>query len=144
MKLPPLREHTDDVPTLVRHFISKFNTVFLRNVKSIDNIALELLSCYQWPGNVRELESAIEHAFAFGTSDTIYKFDLPTYITERVNASTTRPPGELPAVPTILEAEKDLLVRALQATGGNKTRAAQLLGVSRPRLYKMIRTHSVK
>jgi transcriptional regulator with PAS, ATPase and Fis domain len=144
IKLPPLRAHLDDIPALVRHFISKFNSAFQRAVKGIDNEALELLSRYHWPGNVRELEGVIEHAFAFGDSDTIYKFDLPAYITERANAGTRQATDDQADVPTMFEAQKDLLVRALSAAGGNKSRAAQLLGISRPRLYKMMRDHRIE
>jgi DNA-binding NtrC family response regulator len=141
--LPPLRDRLDDIPLLARHFISKLNDVFERTVKGIGNDALDLLACYRWPGNVRELESAIEHAFAFGNSDVIYKFDLPAYITQRVNASKHKTLEERTEVLTMLEAERKLLVQALKVSGGNKTRAAKLLGISRPRLYKMMQRHGI-
>jgi DNA-binding NtrC family response regulator len=141
--LPPLRDRLDDIPLLTRHFISKLNVVFERTVEGISNDALELLARYWWPGNVRELESAIEHAFAFGNSDTIFKFDIPAYIVERVNAHKHRTLEERTEVLTIREAEKGLLVQALKISDGNKTRAAQLLGISRPRLYKMMQRHGV-
>ncbi|MHC4460472.1 MAG: sigma-54-dependent transcriptional regulator [Planctomycetota bacterium] len=144
IKLPPLRTRLDDIPVLARHFIAKFNGVFQRMVKGIDKEALDVLTRCQWPGNVRELESAIENAFAFGNSDTIHKSDLPAYITERIDAGRRRPPGGEAGVSTLFEAERELLVRALRAAGGNKTRAAQFLGVSRPRLYKMMRRHGVQ
>jgi two-component system NtrC family response regulator len=142
--LPPLRSRLDDIPLLVRHFIGKFNDVFERTVKGISEDTLALLASYQWPGNVRELESAVEHAFAFGNSDTIYKFDLPAYITERINADKHKPVGTDTEVLTILEAERELLIRSLKVANGNKTQAAKLLGVSRPRLYKMMQRHGVR
>ncbi len=143
IKLPPLRNRLDDIPLLVRHFIKKFNNVFERRVEGISKDAVELLAQYQWPGNVRELEGAIEHAFAFGHSGAIQKFDMPAYITERIGVAASSNNLSEVAIPTILEAEKDLLVRALKAARGNKTRAAQLLRVSRPRLYKMMRRHGI-
>jgi DNA-binding NtrC family response regulator len=138
IKIPPLRARLDDIPSLVQYFITKFNSVFQQTVKGISKDALGVLTCYQWPGNVRELESAIENAFAFGNSDTIHKSDLPTYISEAIEADSYKSPEDKVAVSTIFEAERELLVRALKVTKGNKTRAAQLLGISRPRLYKPV------
>ncbi|MBW8040645.1 MAG: sigma-54-dependent Fis family transcriptional regulator [Planctomycetes bacterium] len=144
IELPPLRKRLDDIPLLVRHFIVKFNSVFQRRVKGISKDALEVLCCYHWPGNVREMESAIEHAFAFGNTENIDKSSLPAYIPEYVTkADKRRQPVAEAGVSTLLEAERELLVRALKAADGNKTQAAQFLGVSRPRLYKMIRRHGI-
>ncbi len=142
--LPPLRERLEDVPALVQHFIAKFNKVFERTLKDIDTHAMDVLSHYRWPGNVRELESAIENAFVLSKSDIIKKSDLPASIGEWVDAHKSNPQHEKGAVPTLHEAERGLLLRALDASKGNKTRAAHLLGISRPRLYKMIQRHQVK
>ncbi len=141
--LPLLRERADDIPLLVRHFIAKFNDVFERTVKGIGTEALDVLGRYQWPGNVRELESAIENAFALGKSETIGKLDLPTYIREHCGTESPEPSSEHEGVSSMFEVEKAALMRALQAAEGNKSRAAKLLGVSRPRLYKMIRRHGI-
>ena len=144
--LPSLRSRLDDIPVLVRHFITKFNNIFQRTVKGIDTKALEVLTSYNWPGNVRELESAIENAFAFANSEMIYKSGLPSYITEGIEAKKRSLPenkGEM-GVSTLFESEKKLLVRTLKAANGNKTRAAQLLGISRPRLYKMMQRHGIR
>ncbi len=144
IELPPLRERLEDIPALVSHFIAKCNNTSHRNVESISQEALEALARYSWPGNVRELESVIESAFTFGKSDVIGTSDLPPHVTERAAAGQPEPSGETEAVPTLLESERELLVRALAATGGNKLRAAELLGVSRPTLYNMIRRHGVQ
>lgn len=144
IELPPLRERLEDIPALVSHFIAKCNTASHRNVESISQEALEALGRYSWPGNVRELESVIESAFTFGKSDVIGTSDLPPHVTEQAAAARPEPSGETEAVPTLLESERELLVRALAATGGNKLRAAELLGVSRPTLYNMIRRHGVQ
>ncbi len=143
IKIPPLRARLDDIPSLVQHFITKFNSVFQRMVKGISKDALDVLNRYQWPGNVRELESAIENAFAFGNSDTIQKSDLPTYISEAIEAGSHKKPVAREGVSTLFEAERQLLLQALEVASGNKTRAAQLLGISRPRLYKMIQRHRI-
>ena len=143
IKIPPLLARLDDIPALVQHFITKFNSVFQRTVKGISKDALSVLTCYQWPGNVRELESAIESAFAFGSSDTIQKFDLPSYITEHIDGDSDKTPVGKAGVSTLFEAERQLLVQALEVAKGNKTHAAQFLGISRPRLYKMIQRHGI-
>ncbi len=145
IELPPLRERLDDIPSLVQHFIAKFNGVFQRTVKGISNGALDVLARYHWPGNVRELEGTIEHAFAFGNTETIDKSNLPAYITEcAIKADSRRQPVGEAGVSTLFETERELLVRALRVASGNKTQAAQLLGVSRPRLYKMIQRHGIQ
>ncbi len=144
IELPPLRTRIDDIPVLVGHFIAKFNSTFQRTVKGISKDALEILTRCQWPGNVRELEGAIENIFAIGGSETIHKSDLPAYIAERIDVDSHTPSADKAAVSTLFEAERELLVRALRAANGNKTRAAQLLGVSRPKLYKMLQRHGVQ
>lgn len=142
--LPPLRARADDIPLLVQHFIAEFNKTFQRTVKGIGKDALDVLTRYEWPGNVRELASAIENTFALANSDTIGTLDLPTYIREHSSAESHRPPlDDKEAVSSISDVERMALVRALRVSEGNKTHAAKLLGVSRPRLYKMIRRHGV-
>jgi DNA-binding NtrC family response regulator len=145
IQLPPLRTRLDDIPALVHHFITSFNNTFQKTVKGIEKEAIDILTRYQWPGNVRELEGAIEHAFAFGITEMINKSNLPAYITESIIKadSHSQPVGEA-GVSTLFEAEHELLVRALKVADGNKTRAAQFLGVSRPRLYKMISRHGIE
>ena len=143
IQLPPLRSRADDIPALVAHFIAKFNDSHKRAVKGISKGALDLLTRYQWPGNVRELEAVVESFFALGKSDTIGKADLPSSITQRAGATPSGSQGAQEKMLTLLEGEQELLIQALKSAGGNKTQAAQLLGVSRPRLYKMMRRHGV-
>jgi DNA-binding NtrC family response regulator len=144
--LPSLRSHLDDIPVLVRHFISKFNGILQQIIKGVEKEALEVLTRYDWPGNVRELEGAIESAFAFANSDMICKADLPGYMIKCVESRAYKLPADKTeaGVSTLFEAERELLARALKAANGNKTRAAELLGVSRPRLYKMMQRHGVQ
>jgi DNA-binding NtrC family response regulator len=143
--LPPLRERTDDIPSLARHFISRFNDALPQNVTGITNDALKVLARYRWPGNIRELEGAIENAFALGHSEMIRRCDLPSHIVECVEVKSHPSLAEgSTSVTSMVEAEKKLLLNALKAADGNKTRAARLLGVSRPRLYKMIQRHGIQ
>jgi transcriptional regulator with PAS, ATPase and Fis domain len=156
LTLPPLRERLDDVPMLVEHFVDLFNVRYPREVRGVDAAAMQVLTSHAWPGNVRELMNAIEVAFAYGDHDEIRCEDLPAEI--RVEASV-RPhgdggqaPGIAPVAPhvagndelmTFEESERALLQRALSNTGGNKLRAAKMLGISRKQLYAKIRKYAI-
>ncbi len=145
IELPPLRHRAEDIPALVHHFIAKFNAFFERTIKHIDKDALDVLTRCRWPGNVRELESVIENAFALGSSESIQRSDLPGYIIEQAGAEMREArTKEEEGVRTLREAERELLLQALKLTDGNKTRAAKLLGISRPRLYKMMQRHATE
>jgi transcriptional regulator with PAS, ATPase and Fis domain len=98
---------------------------------------------YNWPGNVRELSNAIESAFTFGTADTIRLADLPPAVAAAAGiapASQTASAADS-ATLSFIDTERDLIRRALASTGGNKLRAAKLLGVSRKRLYARLRRY---
>jgi transcriptional regulator with PAS, ATPase and Fis domain len=139
LNTPPLRERVADIEMLVNHFIRLFNRRSARKsaVEGIDARALEALRRYSWPGNVRELGAAIESAFTFGISPKITFEDLPETITGQHQATATDSNSQLPVV-SIVEAERELIQRALQLADGNKTRTAQILGVSRKQLYAKI------
>jgi len=143
IELPLLRERAKDIPDLVRHFIEKFNKVSRRQVRDISQEALDVLERYRWPGNVRELESVIENTFALGKSDVIQKGDLPAHLLRETEAERQRQRAGEDGIPTLLEAERRLLLEAMKSADGNKTRAAEILGVSRPRLYKMLDRHGI-
>ena len=136
--LPPLRERKEDIPLLVEHFILKFNKIYRKKVKGITNKALEALQYYHWPGNVRELENVIGRAFALGKGDIITVDDLPMDIWDGKEA--VNPEGII----SVEEAEKNLIKKALSETGGNKTRAARLLGIGRKTLYMKIKKYGIK
>lgn len=140
VRMPALREHKDDIPLLVERFIKD---VCQRKKTGIDGIArdsLEVLVSYHWPGNVRELRNAIERACASATGDRITYLDLPLDI---------RNPGEQHSANIAKfkdhEAEeRDKIVEALRQTGGNRTKAAALLGTSRVTLWKKIGKYSIQ
>ncbi|MCD6087174.1 MAG: sigma-54-dependent Fis family transcriptional regulator [Candidatus Hydrothermae bacterium] len=136
--LPPLRERKEDIPLLVEHFILKFNKIYRKKIKGITNKALEALQYYHWPGNVRELENVIGRAFALGKGDIITVDDLPMDIWDGKEA--VNPEGII----SVEEAEKNLIKKALSETGGNKTRAARLLGIGRKTLYMKIKKYGIK
>lgn len=152
--VPPLRERADDVPLLVEHFTELLAHRGLRRVSVIDPEALFVLTRYPWPGNLRELRGAVEHALTVGQGDVLRRVDLPAHLlaatallaTEEASddgrpCSRAAPP--LPPVPTMEQAERDLIVRALAATSGNKLQAARMLRISRHRLYDKLRKFQI-
>ena len=158
--VPPLRERREAIPAFVAHFIEHFNRLFGKDVKRVSRAALDALCANQWLGNVRELGHAIESAVLMTETDCIDVDDLPfghgdmapdadgitaesmlpdatlDLVEGAENTSTKEWPYSLDAV--IREASKLALIRALQATEGNCHRAAELLGVSRYTVYRML------
>ncbi|RMF54929.1 MAG: sigma-54-dependent Fis family transcriptional regulator [Calditrichaeota bacterium] len=137
--LPPLRERKEDIPELVHHFLSQ------TAARGIDRQALAVLMDYDWPGNVRELQNAIERA-AIVCDGIIRVEDLPLNIrSSRALSSASGKWFELPEEGIHLdEFEKELIRQALEKAGGNKTRAAELLGITRRRLYSMMERFGMK
>ena len=139
LHVPPLRDRREDIPLLVQHFMLVFNNKAGERKKlGVKESALEALKKHSWAGNVRELSNTIERAFTFGTSDWISLSDLElkenTYdVTQHQDAEAIRP--SLAVVGRIEDLERDFVLRALEKTGGNKSRAASLLGITRKRLY---------
>lgn len=125
--MTPLEERKEDIKLLVDHFIQKFNVENNRNVIGIDQSALNLLLSYHWPGNVRELENVIERAVVTGNSDTLTEDDFPIELAlGRVGENV--PSLKIPM--RLEEGSKYLILKTLEKYNGNKTRAAEALGVS--------------
>ena len=159
--VPPLRERRDAIPTLVAHFIENYNREFGKNVKFISRRALESLCSFAWPGNVRQLAHTIESTLIMIDADRISLHDLPDTVGSTEYSAESQPTNphsaevphlEVPASATIpthsLEvaidrATRNALSKALQATAGNCVRAAELLGVSRYTVYRMISRHGL-
>jgi DNA-binding NtrC family response regulator len=137
VKVPPLRERREDIPLLVDHFLGRTREHLGKAVRSIDDDALERLVDYAWPGNVRELENVLERAAILCRGERLALADLPPNLTsapaERRSSSRDL---SLRRARRALEAR--LIGEALEATGGNRTHAARLLGIShRALLYKL-------
>jgi nitrogen regulation protein NR(I) len=149
--LPPLRERKSDIPMLVSHFIEKYNKKLNRAVAGLDDEALELLKAYAWPGNIRELENLMERVLLFADGPTLRAQDLPEPIRPGPSApsaaattATATPSPEVAAGAESglkdlvrakrAEVERESIRLALQETGGNVTRAAKLLQISRKSL----------
>jgi two-component system response regulator AtoC len=139
LRVPPLRERREDIPLLVDHFLEQFREALGKPVRTIADDALDRLMEHAWPGNVRELENVMERAMILCDGDRITLAELP--------AALAKPRPEPPLPPSrgdfsLRRArrrfESELITRALEATGGNRTRAARLLEIShRALLYKL-------
>ena len=128
--IPPLRERRDDMPLLVEHFLEKFSLKFKRAFTGVSPQVMDLFMHYPWPGNVRELEHAIEHAAVLCSSGMISMEHLPQDILDYT-------PLEGPAVQLFPQLDAAMsLEEALEKSGGNKAKAARLLGVSRCTIYR--------
>jgi DNA-binding NtrC family response regulator len=142
IEVPPLRERVSDIPLLAQHFIQQFNLKYQRGVEGIERAALDCLMAYAWPGNVRELEHVIEGLFALrDLKKAITNDDLPSTLKQAPRATVVEAAGE---VHSLAESEKVAIIRALQATEGNKSRAAEMLGISRDRLYRKIELYGIE
>jgi len=140
--LPPLRDRRDDIAILVRHFLSAKATELGLPEKAFNNDAMDLLLQYAWPGNVRELENVIERTLVLSEGDVMQPHDLPQYMvsgntqTHPLRQSVLR--GEIRLGEAVDQFEVELIRAALNQTGNNQTRAADLLGTTRRILkYKM-------
>jgi DNA-binding NtrC family response regulator len=136
--LPPLRERREDVPMLAHHFLQKYSGGS-GAVRGFVPETLAQLQRYHWPGNVRELENAIERAVSLGHGTLILPDDLPDTVrrTRAEDGTIGKDPAEEAALVTLEEMEKRYLQKVLRETGGNKARAAKVLGIDRRTLYRM-------
>jgi transcriptional regulator with PAS, ATPase and Fis domain len=156
LPIPPLRERTEDIFQLGRHFVEQFNAEFDVNVQGLSSRAWSALKAYPFPGNVRELRSTIESAFNMVNGPFIRLYDLPPQIAELQHAddsevfsmsdlslTATKDLGGRTLQEIMEEIEKDLILTAMEKVGGNKLVAANLLGISRPGLYKKLQKYKL-
>ncbi len=138
LALPPLRERTDDLPLLVQTFLDEFNQRDGRQVKAVDPEAMRRLEQHSWPGNVRELRNVIERAVILAKGEFIQPEQLPAF--EMAQPAPSAPAGAPPLTPgmTVHEMEERLIVATLDSAGGNKTRAAEMLGISLKTLHNKL------
>jgi DNA-binding NtrC family response regulator len=127
--LAPLRERREDIPLMIEAVLEEINARYGRQVKAVDEDARRLLLEHPWPGNGRELRNVLERAVVVCDGDLIGVRHLPRELAARAPVDSSRG-GEAPVGTSLEEAEKDLILRTLGAAGGNKTRAAETLGIS--------------
>lgn len=143
LTLPPLRSRMGDVPLLAQSFLREFARENNKTVNEFTADALETLMNYNWPGNVRELRTAIEHAVVFCRGEKISARDLPGSV--RGGAASADPQRALSRNDlTVAEAEKQLIIRALKETRGNRTLAAKKIGMSRRTLHRKLHTYGLE
>lgn len=135
--VPPLRERKEDIPFLVEHFISQFNRHSTREVRGVAKDIWPLLLRYDWPGNVRELQNAVESAFAIGSGSQLEADDLPNMVRGEaieIQDNTDRP--DMPLDEVLATVERRAILLALRRAGGQRSKAARTIGISRSRLYR--------
>jgi len=133
--VPPLRERKTDIPLFVEHFLEKHEQKTSRVVRFSDE-ALDLLLRYDYPGNVRELENIVERCATLAAGRTIREADLPPFLTSADPASPL-----LPLARIVEHAERDYIFNVLELTDWNRTRTAEMLGISRKNLWEKIKLH---
>jgi len=141
INLPPLRERREDIPLLIDAFISRIRLRSHKNITRMDEEALERLVNYDWPGNIRELINAIEYAFVLCPDDEIQLNHLPANMTGQSGFSSVKRSNK--GRPTSPD-EKEAILATLKKTGGNKTKAAKILGISRVTLWKRLKEHHIQ
>jgi DNA-binding NtrC family response regulator len=140
LRLPPLRERREDIPGLAEHFLRKYCAETGKAIHGISAEAVDLLKAHPWPGNVRELENAVERAVVLGAGAEISPLDLGLRTIDRTVASL---PGAEPRIGPfhegVEEFKRELIRRALEQAKGNQTRAAEILGLQRTYLSRLVK-----
>jgi transcriptional regulator with GAF, ATPase, and Fis domain len=139
--MPPLRERREDVPLLANYFAAKYARLCKRTVTGISAQARALLVSYDWPGNVRELENAVERAVVLGSTDLVQPEDLPESLTE---VDTAQSAGAVNYHEAVNQLKKQLILKAVEQSGGSYTEAARILGVHPNYLHRLIRNLNLK
>ncbi len=139
LRLPPLRERREDIPLLADHFLKKFSKANNKIISGFEREVLEAFMEYPWNGNVRELENAVERAVVLCPSETISLRYLPKPIRDMVENRV----DDLKGGRGLMETERRLIIDALNKTGHNQTRAAELLGITRKQLRTKMKKHGL-
>jgi len=141
LRVPPLRERTEDIPLLCDHFLEKFRVRYQKHVKTLAAPVYHLLIRNRWAGNVRELENAIERAVLVAKGSEIIEGDLP----ETIRGDSSGPADFIiPPHRTLDEIERMAILQTLQRTNWNKREAAQILGLYRPTLYSKMKKYDIR
>jgi transcriptional regulator with PAS, ATPase and Fis domain len=136
IELPPLRQRKDDLSLLVQSFLSEFNDRNNKSVSAVDASAMRMLEQYNWPGNVREVRNVIERAVILSNGEFIEPKHLPPLVTD--SPDVVKPVIALEPGTTVEEAERRLILMTLEHTRDNKTRAAEILGISLKTLHNKL------
>jgi len=136
IELPPLRERRDDIPLLIQHFIEKISVNLKKRISGVSEETLKLLLNYSWPGNVRELENVIERAINLTLKEMILPEDLPKSLDQKADEKLFE--KAVREKLTLSQLEKEYVKRVLMEVEGNKSKAAERLGLDRKTLYRKL------
>lgn len=135
LKLPRLAERKEDLPLLERHFVEKFGHGYGKSISGISRRAQAVLARHGWPGNVREMENVLGHACMMADAEFLDLRDLPDYMRDETRGAQAAEPDLMP----LADLERRYTQHVLERVGGNKLHAAQVLGISRATLYRILR-----
>jgi DNA-binding NtrC family response regulator len=150
LRVPPLRERTDDIPTLISHFLERYG-----NGHQVPDDVMKELTDYEWPGNVRQLEHTVQQMVAMNTGPWVSKADLPSFISgrsferqlqtpERMNSSVAAEMnGSGRSIVPLAEVERRTILEAIECTKGDRTLAAAMLGIGRTTLYRKLKEYGL-
>jgi len=145
INLPPLRKRKEDIPLLAQAFLREFAEERGKDVEGFSDEVLEVFDAYDWPGNVRELRNAVERALLFCRGPKVTIGDLPQHFQSFENRSLTPSPGHVIKLhEAVAKAEINAIRDALAVTGGRRSKAADLLGVSRKTLWEKMKTYGLE
>jgi two-component system response regulator HydG len=142
ISLPPLRDRKEDIPGLAAHFFATYRDKNRKQLNDISGKAMDLLMRYDWPGNIRELENCIERAVILARGEIIAPADLPPVI-QALSKDREIQGLNLPSGISIQEVEKALILKTLEDTGGNRSRAAEILGINRRTLQIKLKEYGI-
>jgi len=146
LEIPALRQRTEDVPLLAQHFLQIFAVRNHKKIKSFTPRAMDLLIRHDWPGNVRELMNAVERAVVLSRADYLSESDFPTAAgADPIDSHAAAEAGSIhvDSIAPLEEVEKATILRTLEACGGNKSKAARRLGITRKTLHKKLKIYGV-
>ncbi len=144
--IPPLRERKEDIPVLIEYFVNFYNKQFRKNIKRITKGAMEIFLDYSWPGNVRELRNVIERIVLLEESETISIKHIPLemLLLEDNKSEGKISKNEPDLIESLEEVERKHIIKALKYTGGNKSKAAKILGIHRKTLLDKIKKYKIE
>jgi two-component system response regulator HydG len=142
LNLPPLRERPMDIPALAEHFLKVYSDKNRKDIRSLHAEALEAMLAYSWPGNIRELENAMERAVILCLTEQITLKHLPVQVRQAYAECNERPFAIRPGL-TLKDMEKELILSTLRQTENNRTRAAEILGITRQTLQNKLKEYGL-
>jgi two-component system response regulator HydG len=134
--IPPLRERKNDIPLLAKHFHGIYSAANSKAIRGFSEEVMQIFLDYDWPGNVRELQNVVEHGVILAKGDMITQIDLPHNLKESF-------PRAEADIASLKDTEKNLILKVLSETEGNKYQAAKILGITRSTLYGKLRKHGI-